>query len=165
MRLNILAFAAGVLLLQWQAALPAWGSWGLLATGLLLIPALRRSFLMVLVCLLLGFSFASWRAEIRLADELPSALEGQDIELIGVVASLPQDFSHGTRFEFTVETPLTVTNGIPQRIMLSWYQGRADAPSEKRVIKPGERWQMTVRLKRPHGNANPHGFDYEAWLF
>jgi competence protein ComEC len=21
-----------------------------------------------------------------------------------------------------------------------------------------------VRLKRPHGNANPHGFDYEAWL-
>ena len=23
---------------------------------------------------------------------------------------------------------------------------------------------MTIRLKRPHGNANPHGFDYEAWL-
>ena len=23
---------------------------------------------------------------------------------------------------------------------------------------------MTVRLKRPHGNANPNGFDYEAWL-
>jgi competence protein ComEC len=22
-----------------------------------------------------------------------------------------------------------------------------------------------VRLKRPHGNLNPHGFDYEAWLF
>ena len=23
---------------------------------------------------------------------------------------------------------------------------------------------MTVRLKRPHGNANPNGFDFEAWL-
>ena len=31
-------------------------------------------------------------------------------------------------------------------------------------VHPGERWQFTVRLKRPHGLANPHGFDYEAWL-
>lgn len=29
----------------------------------------------------------------------------------------------------------------------------------------GERWQMTVRLKAPHGNSNPHGFDYELWLW
>jgi competence protein ComEC len=33
------------------------------------------------------------------------------------------------------------------------------------AIRPAERWRFTVRLKRPHGNANPHGFDYEAWLF
>ena len=31
-------------------------------------------------------------------------------------------------------------------------------------MHPGERWRFTVRLRRPHGNANPHGFDYEAWL-
>ena len=31
-------------------------------------------------------------------------------------------------------------------------------------LHPGERWRFTVRLRRPHGNANPHGFDYEAWL-
>ena len=24
---------------------------------------------------------------------------------------------------------------------------------------------MTVRLKAPHGNSNPHGFDYELWLW
>ncbi len=30
--------------------------------------------------------------------------------------------------------------------------------------RPGERWQFTVRLWRPHGFANPSGFDYEAWL-
>jgi competence protein ComEC len=28
----------------------------------------------------------------------------------------------------------------------------------------GERGRLVVRLKRPHGNLNPHGFDYEAWL-
>ena len=28
----------------------------------------------------------------------------------------------------------------------------------------GERWRLVVRLKRPHGNVNPGGFDVEAWL-
>ncbi len=32
-------------------------------------------------------------------------------------------------------------------------------------MRAGERWQMTVRLKAPHGNSNPHGFDYELWLW
>jgi competence protein ComEC len=32
-------------------------------------------------------------------------------------------------------------------------------------LHAGERWRFTVRLKRPHGNVNPHGFDYEGWLF
>ncbi len=32
-------------------------------------------------------------------------------------------------------------------------------------MRAGERWRMTVRLKAPHGNANPHGFDYELWLW
>ncbi|WP_258577640.1 DNA internalization-related competence protein ComEC/Rec2 [Nitrosomonas supralitoralis] len=31
------------------------------------------------------------------------------------------------------------------------------------VVRAGERWQLTVRLKRPHGNQNPHGFDFEGW--
>ena len=30
-------------------------------------------------------------------------------------------------------------------------------------FKPGERWRITARLKRPHGTQNPHGFDFEAW--
>jgi competence protein ComEC len=32
-------------------------------------------------------------------------------------------------------------------------------------ILPGERWSMTVRLKAPHGNSNPGGFDFELWLW
>jgi competence protein ComEC len=31
-------------------------------------------------------------------------------------------------------------------------------------VHAGERWLLNLRLKRPHGGANPHGFDYEAWL-
>ena len=76
MRLNILAFSAGILLLQWQPALPSLGAWLMLGM-LLLLPAWRwptRSVkaLALLGCFLFGFGFACWRAEIRLADELPT---------------------------------------------------------------------------------------------
>ncbi|MDP3637346.1 MAG: DNA internalization-related competence protein ComEC/Rec2 [Azonexus sp.] len=169
MRLNILAFAFGVLLLQMQPELPVWWHWAF-AGGLLILPRLRWSgwpakLLAIVACCAIGFAWAGWRADFRLADELPVAWEGRDIEVIGVVATLPQDFSNGTRFEFAPETTLTAAAVVPQRIMLSWYQGRRDGDSPERlVVKPGERWRFTVRLKRPHGNANPGGFDYEAWL-
>src|SRR5256886_12019096 len=32
------------------------------------------------------------------------------------------------------------------------------------MVHPGERWRFAVRLRRPHGTVNPHGFDYAAWL-
>jgi competence protein ComEC len=32
-------------------------------------------------------------------------------------------------------------------------------------LRPGDRWQLAVRLKAPHGHINPHGFDYELWLW
>jgi len=170
MRLNILAFAAGVIVLQMQPELPPAWPW-VLAGLALALPALRwRSawsarVLGVLACLALGFSWAAWRADIRLADALPSAWEGRDIEVLGVVAALPQDFSQGSRFEFAVEKVLTATADVPERIMLSWYQGQRDGEEfVRQPLRPGERWQFTLRLKRPHGNANPNGFDYEAWL-
>ena len=170
MRLNILAFAAGIIVLQMQPELPPAGLWAL-AGGLLALPVIcwKRAWpsrlLGVLACLALGFAWAAWRADIRLADALGAEWEGRDVEVIGVVATLPQDFSQGSRFEFAVEKPLTATAIVPQRIMLSWYQGQRDGEEfVRQPVRPGERWQMTVRLKRPHGNANPNGFDYEAWL-
>lgn len=168
MRLNILAFAAGIIVVQNMPELPAW-RYAALAGILLALPGLRWSgltmrLLTLIACLALGLAWAAWRADVRLADSLDVAWEGRDIEVTGVVAGLPQDFSHGTRFEFDVNFGSTVGT-VPQRVMLSWYQGRRDDEQfERQPVRPGERWRFTVRLKRPHGNANPGGFDYEAWL-
>ena len=168
MRLNILAFAAGVLCLQVQPELPPWLPWAL-GGSVLLLPRWRWGGwplrgLALLACLALGVAWAAWRAEIRLADQLPLDWEGRDIVVTGVVASLPQDFSQGTRFEFAVEAASTAAV-VPPRINLSWYQGRRDEEVfNRQPVRAGERWRFTVRLKRPHGNANPGGFDYEAWL-
>src|SRR6185369_13858932 len=116
------------LLLQMQPELPVAWLWAV-AGGVLLLPRLRWSGwpargLAIVACCTLGFAWAGWRAEIRLADQLPAAWEGQDVEVVGVVAGLAQDFSNGTRFEFVRETTLTPAAVVPERLMLSWYQGR-----------------------------------------
>ena len=33
------------------------------------------------------------------------------------------------------------------------------------AIRAGQRWQFTVRVRRPHGLLNPHGFDLELQSF
>jgi competence protein ComEC len=113
----------------------------------------------------LGFVWAACFAQLRLAEELPKAVEGADIELTGVASGLPQALERGVRFDFDVEQALP---GIPSRISLAWYRNPDaddDESSPLIPVRAGERWRFTARLKRPHGNLNPHGFDYEAWLF
>ena len=169
-----LSFVAGVWLLQLRSELPALWPACLLAVPLIaLVVALRvrglRASRLIVACLTsaaMGFFWAAWFAQQRLADELPALWESRDIHLVGVIAKLPQSFERGIRFELDVERVLTADAKVPSRISLSWYGtwnqvGRAGTVSELHV---GERWQFAVRLRRPHGTANPHGFDYEAWL-
>ncbi|MBI4987937.1 MAG: DNA internalization-related competence protein ComEC/Rec2 [Rhodocyclales bacterium] len=173
MRLTILCFALGVGFLQQQPFLPGWGALAALAAVLagLTFAAWyargrwRRS-LACLAALLAGFAWAAAFGQWRLADHLPSENEGRDIRVTGVVAALPQSYENGVRFDFEVEN---AEAAVPSLISLAWYRGWRTEESDEWHAAPevhaGERWQLTVRLKRPHGNLNPQGFDYEAWLF
>jgi competence protein ComEC len=69
----------------------------------------------------LGFFYAAWRAEVRLGDELPTAWEGRDIRVIGVIDELPQPVDRGKRFAFAVERVLTAGAIVPSEISLAWY--------------------------------------------
>ena len=176
MRMNIFCFTAGAWWLQQQPVLPdALWAWTLGAAGIAATVArseygalrLLRELLVKTACFALGFSWAAWCAQHRLADALPEEWEGRDITVIGVVAGLPQVHERGARFEFDVERVTTPGARVPRHIVLSWWgtPARDGQPSTVPLLEPGERWQLTARLKRPHGTANPHGFDYEAWLF
>ncbi|MBT9614187.1 MAG: DNA internalization-related competence protein ComEC/Rec2 [Burkholderiales bacterium] len=171
MRLAILAFVAGIGWLQQQAVLPNLG-WALL---LLLTPlvlfirvAWLRQGLGLLAAFVFGFFWAAGVAQHRLADALPAEWEGQDIQVIGVVAELPQFTERGVRFAFDVEEVVTPQARVPAHIQLFWFARANDADQDAHLnparLHAGERWQLVVRLKRPHGAANPYGFDYEAWL-
>ena len=171
-----IAFAIGILVYQLGAGLPTLGEvrlvTGLAVAGLLAGGVMRvrsRGLMRGLALLVLataaagaGWAYAAWRADLRIAEALPGEWEGRDVVLTGVVASLPQDFERGLRFVFEVEESAAP---LPQKISLAWYRGFRD--DELHALPPlhaGERWRLTVRLKRPHGNVNPHGFDYERWL-
>ncbi len=171
MRINLIAFCFGIWLLQQQAALPPvrW-LWLLpLLSAVLLLPkfphavseTLRRLGI-ALLCAALGFAWAAWRADLRLADRLPEHWQGVDLTVVGVVSDLPQTDARGERFVLDVER--VVTPGAPklQRIQVARYWPRQAAHNP--TVHAGERWQFTVRLKRPYGTHNPHGFDLEAWM-
>jgi competence protein ComEC len=173
MRLYIVLFAIGAWLLQREAELPPMQyAWLLLliapAYALTRLPSRRirnaAVCALAMLSLVAGFYWAAALAHIRLADELPAGWEGRDIEVIGVVASLPQPYERSVRFDLDVERVLTPGARVPERIAVSWWGRSRDGVAELPRVSAGERWRLTVRLKRPHGTANPHGFDYEAWL-
>jgi len=173
---RVLAFALGVWALQQFAVLP---TPTLLAAGALVGALLwlagrqRWRWLSLIGAGLLGLAWAGGFAHWRLADTLPVEWEGREIEITGVVAELPQRVERGVRFTFEIEQAAAP---LPHRIVLSWYRQFADdvedesgeevaVPNGLPLPHAGERWRFVVRLKRPQGNVNPHGFDYEGWLF
>ena len=166
MTLVILSFASGVLLLQLQPELPgvAWAWLGAFSAVFLI----RKSVVRLPAALALGFCWALGIAHLRIDDRLAPELEGKTIEVVGIVASLPAVSERSLRFEFEPESVIEPANArLPQKILLSWYRSalyEEQPPIATESVHPGERWRFTLRLRRPHGQFNPHGFDYEAWL-
>ena len=153
------AFAAGAAALQLQAELPP------LWWALLLLPLLFRTKTFLLpLAFAAGFFWAAGMAHLRMADWLAPELEGRDLDVVGVVSSLPASSERATRFEFEVES---AEARLPKKLLLSWHRSpwsEEGAAILQQTVHPGERWLFTVRLRRPHGHVNPYGFDYEAWL-
>lgn len=127
----------------------------------------RISTVLVLVAaFLLGAGYASLRAEARLADALPEHWAGRDIDLIGVIDELPTRYSDSIRFAFRVERVATPGAQVPSRVSLTWSRPRSGEIAGEALpdLRAGERWRWHVRLQPPHGYANGHGFDLEAWM-
>ena len=124
-----------------------------------------------------AFAATGLRASAFLSETLDASLEGRDITLTGMVAAMPHYNEAGMRFRLEVESAQLdgVPVRLPPQIYLGWYSGyylaeggavtAGQLQRQPAAISAGERWQMTVRLKAPHGASNPHGFDYELWLW
>ncbi len=158
MLLNTLVFVTGICLLHICSELPA-GQYYLLL--LLVFPLLRWPAMRPPAMLVIGFFWAAWRAELALLPQLDSGIEAQTVLVEGTVLDMPTHSASGIlRQQMSVDRIKDASGwqDFGGKVRLGWYNNSLQPG-------PGERWQLAVRLKRPHGFANPGGFDYERWLF
>ena len=177
----------------WSA--PAYGALVLAALLLILLfkkwplGGVRLAWTAFLVAIALGFGSVGWRGAHFAASALNPALEGKDVQVTGMVLAMPQRSEDAVRFRLVVDSAQLDGQSVqvPEQILLGWYAGfgssfggRSKLPDDNTLdadewalalqrqpqnLRAGERWQMTVRLKAPHGSSNPFGFDYELWLW
>lgn len=185
---GLLAWVLGVAVQLQQASLwpmQAYASClatGVLAGGLLCLPvpaltrlhghrslAWRRLLLALLAGALGAYGLTGMRGLHMAGQALVPGLEGVDLVVIGRVASLPRQTGLGEQFVFEPESAARqgAALDLPERLQLSWYSeaGQAAGAAPGPGLQAGDRWRFTVRLRRPHGSANPHGFDRERWLW
>lgn len=146
---------------------------GLVAIGLWRNRLPRMGWLWLLVGVAMAWGSTGWRASSFQAQAMPSVWEGRNLRITGVIDGMPQRTERGQRLPFRVEqayaaeamggvgalaepTPVA----LPDHIVLTWY----GAPPPQ-GLQAGQRWEWTVRLKAPHGSRNPHGMDWELWLW
>ena len=150
----------------------AWGLLTMLFAGRWCGRPWQSWWLMLLGAACCAAGLTGWRAHAYLEQTLPQALEAVDLQVEGRIASMLQNQANGQRWRFVVDSS---DAGVPRQLELSWYGpfGQVRDASQPLVpdwskgvaLSPGQRWRFTVRIKRPHGSRNPHGFDYEllAW--
>jgi competence protein ComEC len=129
---------------------------------------------LALLAAVAAFGGCGWRAASFATQALDPALEGRDLLVTGVVAAMPQRNELGQRFRFEVEQAQDARGPVrlPPLVSLAWYWGpwapAAGSFEDQRSapeLRAGERWRLAVRVRAPHGTVNPHGFDYELWLW
>ena len=129
---------------------------------------------LVLALAALGWASTGLRAVYFARSALQPALEGRDVQVVGVVSDLPRRTPAGLRFRFALDSATLDGQPIelPPLLDVAWYSGPApnlqgswELQTQPADLRAGQRWAFTLRPKAPHGSRNPHGFDYELWLW
>jgi len=158
--LSALAFLAGAVALFSLPNLDlVWSMAGILPVVLISLLFLHKWRWPVLF-FLAGFFWSGFVACQQLSNALPQELAGKNVIVEGVVEGLPVREGRVLRFNFKVFRSERVEGRQIQGIIrVSDYRRDSIDP------QPGEAWRLLLRVKPPHGFANPAGFDYEKWLF
>ena len=149
---GIYSFALGIYVVAYWPVLPGYVVAAVLTLGgLLLLPTRARA----ISGLLLGVSYGICWGNLSLSHQLPDDLTPSDHSVTGEIVGMPLDDGYRVRFNLKLQQAPSI---LPLKLLrLSWYQ------QEVKLV-PGQLWQLQVRLRRPRGNVNPGGFDYQGWL-
>ncbi|MEM6581007.1 MAG: ComEC/Rec2 family competence protein, partial [Pseudomonadota bacterium] len=156
----MIGLLAGVLpVLQFPRLPGSWVAFSLTVLGLSML-IIRSQAPKWISGALLGISLALFHGQYLLSQRLPDSCVGEQLQLEGVVASLPRvtNYPEGVRrqrFELRVSGIQPERCIGPNRVLLSFY-------GDRRLV-PGEHWRFPVKLHFPWGLANPGSHNMQAW--
>src|SRR5579863_2008302 len=101
MRLFVLLFFSGILLLHFFATLPDL-KWTLLATAIALVFIIHKN-TRILATFAFGFAWSLFYVQTISSWSLPENLEGKTITIYGAIASIPDDSKSMTSFLFSLK--------------------------------------------------------------
>lgn len=157
-----LAFLCGIIIVQYlpQLLSPIWLALLLPLALLPWLPPMRQHHGHLLAWCAIGALWAWGHGAWMLRNELSATLEGAELVVEGVIATIPEGDQQRQRFVLDCEQLWQGDKVLPcpGLLRLAWYRTEVE-------LLAGQRWRLQVRLKRPHGMVNPGGFDYEGWLF
>jgi competence protein ComEC len=118
------------------------------------------SFFVCSLSFIFGAGYAHWQLNHALDQRL-----NQPVEQTAIVRVVGISDGVGEQWRQVVETVPSHSSGLPVKWLLygpfDWDRQQAMAPPE---MKPGQWWQVQVKLKPVHSNASPGAFDVERWL-
>lgn len=153
-----LSFLLGVLLFQTSRELPS--TYYLLLFPFFILIWLKFPQSLPLLIILFGYTWTHLFAYQYLYPKLSPDLEGQDIQIEGVIEQVSKQQQSYSRFILrqSENSMNEWDQRLPEKLQLSWYQ-----PAQ--VIHVHQSCGFTVRLKQPWGFSNPGSRDYEKSLF
>lgn len=96
----------------------------------------------------------------------PPSLAPASCSVTAMIDALPRPSPHATQLMLRV---LRVDESQSDDACRFYSDGQrlrvGDYHRDRPDYQGGQVWHFNVRLKPPHGSANPGGFDYERWLF
>ncbi len=157
--LTIISLLVGLMLAAWLCLWPR--QWPVL-----------KAVVIGVFCLLLGMAYSTYRAQLRLGDSLAVIHENKTSRVVLRVAEIALYGPDYVQFKAEVLDRFSI-KGIPTHIQVRWQAGKwpgiygkpKDIKDKLPVIKPGQVWGMSLKLKRVHGAMNPGGFDFETHAF
>lgn len=128
--------------------------------GILVVFSLRWRLCLALLFLVLGITWASYKFSLHIDNAFPQAFERVDFNALGSVEGLVTTRAGNYQFYFRIKSidAALPSNLLGEKLKLSCYR----CPF---VIRAGQTWRFTLRVKRPRSYASWAAFDYEKYLF
>lgn len=126
---------------------------------ILFIPRCQKYKPKLFLAYFIGFLWILLHAKSVINHQIPHHIEAKPITVIGIVDSIPEQRDNMLRFDFKIQ------EALPKSLWPNPGRVKLRFRNPPMAIRVGEQMQLIVKLKKPHGYANPGSFDTELHDF